>query len=421
MNRNASTSVGIGLTLASVFFLSWVGVLTQLAYEAGAPLGTVLSGRFLIAAAALWTLVALVGARRPDRRQLVAGLLLGVGYAAHAWLFSESLARLDAGLVDLLVFTYPALVMLGAVVLRRDRWSRRRAVALGTAAVGTVLVLVGGLHSVNPLGAALALAAGVAYAAYVLASAGQLARTSPLLLTALVTTGAAVTLTAGGAATSEISVAIEPTAFALIALIGLVAVGGMGTFVAGIGKLGPARASIVSAAQPALTPVLGFLVFADRLGPAQMLGGVLVVAAIVVLETGGRFPLSPAWRASLPRREGRALARATLAMDIRAGSRIVRQGSPAGAFFLIERGRATVTRDDRLVADLGPGEFFGEVALLQGGARTASVIAATDMSVRVIPLGEFGRAMRFFPTLARAARDATRKRLLAQPALPQPA
>ena len=88
-------------------------------------MGTLLSGRFLVAAALLWPLVLILRPQRPDRRQVVAGLLLGLGYSAHSWLFSESLARLDAGLVDLLLFTYPALVMLGAIVLGRERWSTR--------------------------------------------------------------------------------------------------------------------------------------------------------------------------------------------------------------------------------------------------------------------------------------------------------
>jgi drug/metabolite transporter (DMT)-like permease len=207
--------------------------------------------------------------RRPDRRQVVAGLLLGLGYSAHSWLFSESLARLDAGLVDLLLFTYPALVMLGAIALGRERWSTRGAIALGAATAGMSLVLVGGLRNIDAFGAALAFASAVAYTAYILTSAGQLERNDPFLLTALVTTGAAITLSVRGAVQSDVSVDLGASAFALIAVVGLVAVAGMGTFVAGIRTLGPSRASIVSAVQPALTPVLGFLVFADRLGPAR--------------------------------------------------------------------------------------------------------------------------------------------------------
>jgi drug/metabolite transporter (DMT)-like permease len=414
--RLSPAALGLGLTLASAVFFSWLGVLTQLAYEAGAPVGTVMSGRFLVATAALWLLVLITHARRPVRRQVASGLLLGVGYSLHVWLFSESLTRLDAGLVDLLLFTYPALVMLGAVALRRERWSGRRAVALVTAGAGTAFVLLGGLSSIDPLGAALALGSAIAYSAYILTSAVELRGTDPLFLTALVTTGAGATLTLGGAAGGGISLEVGASAVAAIALLGLVAVGAMGTFIAGIGMLGPSRASIVSAVQPALTPIIGLAVFADVLGPGQVMGAVLVVAAVVILESGpadGR-----AWLSWLPRSE-RRLMRGTPVLDVPAGSGLLRQGGPADAFFVIERGRATVTRDGRELAELGPGEFFGEVALLDGGPRTASVVAETDLRVHVIRDDEFGRMLRKLPTLAAAVRHAAGSRLEAEP--PNPA
>jgi drug/metabolite transporter (DMT)-like permease len=406
-------AVGLGLTLASAVFYSWLGVLSQLAFDGGATVGTVLSGRFLLAAGILWLLVWVIRPRRPDRRQVLAGLLLGVAMSAHAWLFSESLTRLDAGLVDLLLFTYPALVMLGAVVLRRERWSARRAVALGTVTAGTAFVLLGGLQSIDPLGALLALGSAVAYTGYILTSAGQLERTDPFLFTALVATGAAVLLTVAGAAQKDVSLDVGVSAVALIGALALVAIAGMVTFVAGISRLGASRASIISAVQPALTPLVGFAVFADRLAPAQMLGGTLVIAGIVILEARGRpFELrsEPSW---LPRRERWTLARLTGAMEVPAGSRLVRQGAPGDAFFLIERGQATVNRNDRKIDDLGPGDFFGELALLGGGERTASVVAATDMRVRVVPERKFASAMRKLPTLARSVRDAALERVVA--------
>jgi drug/metabolite transporter (DMT)-like permease len=122
-------------------------------------------------------------------------------------------------------------------------------------------------------------------------SAGQLERTDPFLLTALVTTGAAVALTIGPAAQSDLTLRMGADTYAFIGVVALVAVVGMTAFVAGIGRLGASRASIVSAVQPALTPVLGFAVFSDRLGPEQVLGGGLVVSAVVVLELRVRRPL----------------------------------------------------------------------------------------------------------------------------------
>jgi drug/metabolite transporter (DMT)-like permease len=410
--RASPAATGLALTLASAVFLSGLGITTQLAFDAGASVETLLSGRFIVAAAILWPVVWIIRPRPPGRRQVLAGLLLGVGFSAHAWLFSASLARLDAALVDLLLFTYPALVMLGAVALRRDRWSAHRAVALATATAGTSLVLLGGLGSIDPLGAALALGSAVAYAAYILTSAGQLDRTDPFLLTALVTSGAAVTLTLAGTAQGDVSLDPGVPVLAHVALVGLVATAGMGTFIGGIARLGPSRASIVSGVQPALTPVLGFVVFADRLGPEQVLGGVLVVAAVVLLESGGRSVRFPV----LPRRERWRLAPVAAAIDIAPGSRLVSQGTPGDAFYLIERGRAAVERDERHVAHLGAGDFFGELALLGGGERTASVVALTEMRIRVVPEQSFACVMRRLPTLARLVQAAAGQRVVAGPA-----
>jgi drug/metabolite transporter (DMT)-like permease len=396
------TAAGLALTLASAVFYSAFGVMTQVTLDSGASVGTVLSVRLLLAAAILWPLIWFIRRRRPNRRQVWAGLALGVGFSAHAWMFASSLTRLDAGLVDLLLFTYPALVVLGAVGLRRERWSSRSGIALMITTAGTGLVLAGGVGSIDPVGVVLALGAAVFYSVYILTSAGELERTDPFVLTALVTTAAAGMLTVAGIAQRDVSSDVGVGGFALIGAVAFFSMAGMGTFIAGIKLLGPSRASIVSAVQPALTPALGFAAFGDRLGPAQMLGGGLVIAGVIVLEARGRLFEWRSKLAWLPRRERRALARITVAMDVPAGERLIHQGASADAFYVIERGRASVTQHDDHLRDLGGGDFFGELGLLHNGMRTASVVAATDMRVRVIRRSDFGCAMRTLPTLARS-------------------
>jgi drug/metabolite transporter (DMT)-like permease len=409
--RLSPAAARIAFTLASAIFYSAFGVMTQVTLDTGASVGTVLSVRLLLAVAVLWPLIWAIRRHRPNRQQLLAGLALGVGFSAHAWLFASSLTRLDAGLVDLLLFTYPALVVVGAVVLRRDRWSSRTATALATTTAGTALVLAGGVGSIDPLGALLALGAAVAYAAYILSSADQLRRTDPFLLVALVTTAAAVMLTVAGIVQSDVSFDIGVGGFTLIAAVAFFSVAGMSTFVAGINHLGPSRASIVSAVQPAMTPVLGFAAFGDRLRPTQMAGGALVVAGVVVLEARGDVFERRSRLAWLPWRERRALARVAFAMDVAPGERLVRQGSPGDAFYVIERGRASVSQGGDHIRDLGGGDFFGELALLRGGERTASVHAATEMRVRVLREDEFRPALRRLPTLARAVGSRAIERL----------
>jgi CRP/FNR family cyclic AMP-dependent transcriptional regulator len=135
-----------------------------------------------------------------------------------------------------------------------------------------------------------------------------------------------------------------------------------------------------------------------------------------VLEARAWPGFAPAGVAWLPRPERRGLARLADTIEVPAGRRVVRQGASADAFFVIRRGSARVERDDRRVADLGPGDFFGELALMSGGERTASVIAATDLRVDVIRGREFPTAMQRLPTLAGAVRAAASKRLRIAPA-----
>lgn len=67
-----------------------------------------------------------------------------------------------------------------------------------------------------------------------------------------------------------------------------------------------------------------------------------------------------------------------------ADTEILRAGDPADAAYLVIEGRCEVRQGDGPIAEVGEGEIFGEAALLEGGARTASVVATTDVLVRVL-------------------------------------
>ena len=116
----------IALVLVSAVCFAALGVLTQLAYRAGVSVLGLICGRYLIAAAALWVLVRVLRRPLPSRRGMLVGAVLGAGYSLQALLFAAALKRLEAGIADLLYFAYPAMVAVGATVIRRECWSRRR-------------------------------------------------------------------------------------------------------------------------------------------------------------------------------------------------------------------------------------------------------------------------------------------------------
>jgi len=293
---------GALLCLASAFAFGTMAIFGKLAYDEGATVGTLLAVRFALAAALCWMLVAGTGAARRlraiGRRDLGIAFALGaVGYSAQAGGYFAALERLDASLLSLLIYTFPAIVTVAAIALGRERASRRSTAALVLASAGLALVLVGaGAGTLDPLGTALGLGAAVVYAAYILTSQGVAARVGPLVLSALVCTGAAMTLTLGGAAAGELDLGGVSTAgYGWLAALAVVStVGAVGLFFAGLRRVGPTAASILSTAEPLVTVALAFLVFGESLRPAQLVGAALVLGAVLVLaarRAGTRAPV----------------------------------------------------------------------------------------------------------------------------------
>ncbi len=95
------------------------------------------------------------------------------------------------------------------------------------------------------------------------------------------------------------------------------------------------------------------------------------------------------------------IAKASDELSLAEGKVLMAQGQPGREAFVIVDGQATVTVGDTDVATLGPGDHVGELALLDGGPRTATVVAKTDMTVLVISQRAFFGLLDEVPGLAR--------------------
>src|SRR6185295_3035481 len=125
-----------------------MAVFGKLAYDEGVTVGTLLPARFLVAASVLWLLLAATGrlatVRTLPRRDALTALALGaVGYSAQAGAYFAALERLDAGLLGLVLYTFPVMVTVAAVALGRERFTTRSGLALALACGGIGLVLAG--------------------------------------------------------------------------------------------------------------------------------------------------------------------------------------------------------------------------------------------------------------------------------------
>lgn len=94
-----------------------------------------------------------------------------------------------------------------------------------------------------------------------------------------------------------------------------------------------------------------------------------------------------------------------------AGRRLVKEGERGRELFVVVEGKATVQRQGKTIAQLGPGDFIGELALLDGDPRSASVVADEPMVLLVISDREFKPLLAEVPQLAEALLRSLAQRL----------
>jgi drug/metabolite transporter (DMT)-like permease len=293
MPRSRS-SAGTALCLISAAGFGLSAVFAKETYQAGTGVQTMLTVRFAIAALLFWALAAWRRPALPTGRTLLTCVGLGaVGYACQAAFYFGSLARIDGSLAALLLYTFPPMVTVIAIVLRRESLDRRRFTALACSVPGVLLLLGGGVRPGAAGGVALALAAACTYALYLTVANGLPEDLHLYPVSAIVCTSASVSLALMSATTGSWQPPERPDGWMWTGLLAV-----FSTFVpiicmlAGMRVVGASTAAILSYAEPAVTVASTALVYGERLAPTQFLGGAVVLAAVLILSADRARPPS---------------------------------------------------------------------------------------------------------------------------------
>jgi CRP/FNR family cyclic AMP-dependent transcriptional regulator len=117
--------------------------------------------------------------------------------------------------------------------------------------------------------------------------------------------------------------------------------------------------------------------------------------------------------AGLSRGELIELAKATEDMEVEAGKVLTREGESGREFFVIIDGEVSVTKDGKEIRTLGPGEFFGEIALIEDTPRTATVTASAPLRFFVLTRQSFRSLLARQPELDQKVSAALQERMRA--------
>lgn len=289
---------GVLAILISTLGFSVYPILGKYVFSGGAGLSTILFVRFTLAALFFWTIT--LWREGFPRLTLKLWLTLwgmgGVGYSLMAGLYLTSVRFIPASLAALLLYAYPIIVTVIAVVIKQEEFSRLKLVGLLVSTLGLVLVLGLALQGINFTGVILALGSALVYAIYILIGNRVLQTTTPLVSTTLISTSAALTygimgLPMGGTTWNLswgtwMGIGGIATFSTIIAML---------TFFEGMKRIGATSASIISTLEPVMTVGLAVVLLDEHLTLLQVVGGIFVVLGgiLAVLSPERKASQSP--------------------------------------------------------------------------------------------------------------------------------
>lgn len=304
-----AAAIGVALTVVSAFAFGSGALFAKPVYAADVGWHVLMSWRFLIGAALAWLLIAArpsarAALRRMDRRAVVVSLGLGVLYTGNSATYFAGLETVSASLAALIVYIYPAVVAVISLQVGQPLRGRRAWLALVIALAGVALA-VGNIDraSAPPIeGLVLMVASPLIYSVWIVLAARLSgedreevgreagAGADPTVAGAIMLAATAATYWSSALVLGE---PVLPAQIPEAAWFGIAGVGVVSTFIAvqafyaGAHRIGAARAALVSTVEPIWTIVIASLLFAESLGPLQLVGGAMILAGVVIAQTSG--------------------------------------------------------------------------------------------------------------------------------------
>ena len=277
--------VGVLLVLISAASFGTLAILGRFAYADGMDTFTLLALRFSTAAALMAVLLYLRREQIPRGRLLLQLVGMGaLGYVGQSFSYLTAIRFASAGLVALLLYLYPAFVALLSAVFLKERFTPLKLGALILATTGAAL-------TADPRGGGwtgilLALAAAAIYSVYIIVGAGVLRKVSSVA-------SSTVIFASAGAVYTGLALVRGPhlpaTSAGWLTMAGIVLVATVipvVTFLAGLKRVGPTNASMLSTIEPVVTVLLAAWLFEEHLPVLTLFGGALILAAVVLLARG---------------------------------------------------------------------------------------------------------------------------------------
>jgi drug/metabolite transporter (DMT)-like permease len=273
---------GILLIAISAAAFGTLAIFGRLLYTDGLDTFTMLFLRFGFAAIIMMFILLLRKETLPRGKILLQLIGMGaLGYVGQSFSFLSAIKYASAGLVALLLYLYPLFVFILSAIILREKVTWVKVVALILALLGTALTVdpAGG----QLIGILLAICAALVYSIYIIVGTNVMKHVSAIQSSLVIFASAG---TVYGILMAANGVHFPTTNSGWLGIAGIVLVATVipvTTFLAGLERIGPTNASMLSTLEPVVTVLLAGLLFGERLEPITILGGVLILVAVILL------------------------------------------------------------------------------------------------------------------------------------------
>lgn len=274
--------IGIILIAISAASFGTLAIFGRFAYENGMDTFTVLFLRFGVSASFM-TVILLLRKEHVPRGRILAQLIgMGaLGYVGQSFLYMTAIKYASAGLVALLLYLYPMFVFTLSVFVLHEKATMIKITAL-------ILALVGSALTVNPnggqlLGGLMAIGGALIYSIYIIVGTNVMKHVSPVQSSLVIFASAGAVF---GMLAFSNGTHFPSTSFGWLAMLGIIVVSTIipvVTFLAGLERVGPTNAAMLSTIEPIVTVLLAAWLFGDKLLPIVMVGGGLILVAVILL------------------------------------------------------------------------------------------------------------------------------------------
>jgi drug/metabolite transporter (DMT)-like permease len=274
--------IGILLIAISAASFGTLAIFGRYAYEDGMDIFTVLFIRFGTSAIFMTLLLILRKEHFPRGRILAALVGMGaLGYVGQSFMYLSAIKYASAGLVALLLYLYPMFVFILSVMTLHEKVTSAKIISLALALIGAAL-------TVDPeggqlIGALMAVTAALIYSVYIIVGTNVMKHVTAIQSSAIIFASAG---TVYGILTFTNGAHFPASNTGWLAMLGMIlfsTIIPVTTFLAGLDRVGPTNAAMLSTLEPVVTVLLAAWLFGERLTSVTLLGGMLILAAVIVL------------------------------------------------------------------------------------------------------------------------------------------